>query len=106
MSLFTLTINNFATPLDKQHQEVQRIHSYLNLATQDVRAAGGKHTSWNILGTPEQPSSAVALARHKHLRSSKAALKSLRANDCQLRARSRSPERPERGHPAASEKIP
>lgn len=48
MSLFTLTINNFATPLDKQHQEVQRIHSYLNLAAQDVRAAGGKHTSGNI----------------------------------------------------------
>jgi hypothetical protein len=68
MSLFTLTINNFATPLDKQHQEVQRIHSYLNLAAQDVRAAGCKHTSWNILGTPEQPSSAVGLTRHKHLR--------------------------------------
>jgi hypothetical protein len=49
MSLFTLTINNFATPLDKQHQEVQRIHSYLNLAAQDVRAAGGKHASGNIL---------------------------------------------------------
>ena len=35
-ALFTLTNNNFATAPDKQHQEVQRIHSYLNLAAQDV----------------------------------------------------------------------
>jgi hypothetical protein len=49
MALFTLTINNFATALDKQHQEVQRIHCYLNLAAQDVRGAAGKHTSGNIL---------------------------------------------------------
>ena len=43
MALFTLTINNFATALDKQHQEVQRIHSYLNLAAQDVRGRRQTH---------------------------------------------------------------
>ena len=49
MALFTLTINNFATPLDRQHQEVQRIEKYLNFASQDVRSSGGKHTSGTIL---------------------------------------------------------
>jgi hypothetical protein len=47
--LFTLTINNFATPLDRQRQELQRIHEYLLLAGQDVRSFGGKKTSGNIL---------------------------------------------------------
>jgi hypothetical protein len=51
MALFTLTINNFATPMDKQHQEVQRIHHYLRAAVQDVRGAGGKRTSGNIVDT-------------------------------------------------------
>jgi len=49
MALLTLTINNISTALDKQHQEVAIIHRYLNLAAQDVRGAGGKKTSGNIL---------------------------------------------------------
>jgi hypothetical protein len=49
LSLFTLTINNFGTALDKQNHEVERIHKYLELAIQDVRGSGGKHTSGNIL---------------------------------------------------------
>jgi hypothetical protein len=49
MSLFTLTINNLAPSLEKQNQEVASIHRYLNLAVQDVRGAGGKKTSGNIL---------------------------------------------------------
>lgn len=49
MSLFTLTINNFSTALDKQVHEVERIHKYLNLAIQDVRSTGGKKTSGNII---------------------------------------------------------
>jgi hypothetical protein len=49
MALFTLTINNLSPALEKQHQEVERIHKYLNLAIQDVRGAGGKHTSGNII---------------------------------------------------------
>jgi hypothetical protein len=48
MSLFSLTINNLSPALDKQNQEVANIHRYLNLAAQDVRAAGGKRTSGNI----------------------------------------------------------
>jgi hypothetical protein len=48
MALFTLTINNLSPALDKQHQEVERIHRYLNLAIQDVRSSGGKHTSGNV----------------------------------------------------------
>jgi hypothetical protein len=49
MALFTLTINNLSPALEKQHQEVQRIHSYLVAAVQDVRGAGGRHASGNIL---------------------------------------------------------
>ena len=49
MALFTLTINNLSPALDKQNQEVTNIHRYLNLAEQDVRSAGGKKTSGNIL---------------------------------------------------------
>jgi hypothetical protein len=48
MSLFVLTINNLSPALDKQHQEVERIHRYINLAVQDVRGSGGKHASGNI----------------------------------------------------------
>jgi hypothetical protein len=50
MALFTLSISNLSPALDKQHQEAQRIHSYLELAAQDVRSSGGKKTSANILG--------------------------------------------------------
>jgi hypothetical protein len=35
--------------MEKQHQEVERIHQYLNRALQDVRGSGGKHLSGNIL---------------------------------------------------------
>lgn len=49
MALFTLTINNLSPALEKQHQEVERLHQYLNRAVQDVRGAGGKKTSGNIL---------------------------------------------------------
>lgn len=49
MSLFTLTINNLSPALDKQHQEVERVHHYLESAVQEVRSAGGKKTSGNIL---------------------------------------------------------
>jgi hypothetical protein len=49
MSLFTLSISNLTPTLEKQHQEAQRIHSYLLLAAQDIRSAGGKRTTGNIL---------------------------------------------------------
>jgi hypothetical protein len=49
MALFTLTINNLSPVLEKQNQEVQRIHSYLLLAAQDMRSAGGKKKTANIL---------------------------------------------------------
>jgi hypothetical protein len=49
MALFTLTINNLSPALEKQNHEVERIHKYLELAIQDVRGSGGKHTSGNIL---------------------------------------------------------
>jgi hypothetical protein len=49
MALFTLTINNLSPALEKQNQEVERLHRYLNLAIQDFRGAGGKHTSGNIV---------------------------------------------------------
>jgi hypothetical protein len=49
MALFTLTINNLSPALDRQHQELQRIHNYLEAAVLDVRGAGGKKTSGNIL---------------------------------------------------------
>jgi hypothetical protein len=49
MSLFTLTISNFSPALEKQSQEVTLIHKYLELAIQEVRGSGGKHTSGNIL---------------------------------------------------------
>jgi len=50
MALFTLTINNFSPALDKQAHEVERVHRYLEQASRDVRSAGGKKTSGNILG--------------------------------------------------------
>jgi hypothetical protein len=49
MALFTLSISNLSPAFDKQHQEVANIHHYLNLAAQDVRGAGGKRVSGNIL---------------------------------------------------------
>jgi hypothetical protein len=49
MSLFTLSISNLSPALDKQNQEVASIHRYLVLAAQDMRSAGGKKTSGNIL---------------------------------------------------------
>ena len=42
MSLFVLTINNLSPALDRQHQELERIHHYLVAAVQDVRGAGGE----------------------------------------------------------------
>jgi hypothetical protein len=51
MSLFTLTINNLSPALERQHQELQRIQQYLVLAAEDMRGAGGKKTSGNIIDT-------------------------------------------------------
>jgi len=48
MALLTLTVNNLATPLEKQHQEVALIARALHLASWDVRSNGGKKTSGNI----------------------------------------------------------
>jgi hypothetical protein len=50
MALFTLTINNLSPALDRQHQEVQRVHQFLEAAALDVRSAGGKKTSANLIG--------------------------------------------------------
>jgi hypothetical protein len=49
MALFSLTINNLSPVMEKQAQEAQLVHRYLHLAAQDMRAAGGKKTSGNIL---------------------------------------------------------
>ena len=49
MSLFTLSISNLSPPMEKQHQELQLVHRYLTLAAEDMRSAGGKKTSGNIL---------------------------------------------------------
>jgi hypothetical protein len=49
MALLTLTLNNANPVLEKQHQETQIIHRYLNLAAQDVRSAGGKKINGNIV---------------------------------------------------------
>lgn len=49
MALFTLTINNISPALDKQVHEVERIHRFTELALNDVRSAGGKKTSGNLL---------------------------------------------------------
>ena len=49
MSLAVITINNPGTQLDKQHQEVQIIARALQLAAMDIRSAGGKKTSGNIV---------------------------------------------------------
>ena len=51
MALLTLTVNNASPALDKQHQEVALISRALHLAANDVRAAGGKKTSGNIVDT-------------------------------------------------------
>ena len=49
MSLFALTINNISPPMERQHQELQRVQQYLVAAVEDMRGAGGKKTSGNIL---------------------------------------------------------
>jgi hypothetical protein len=49
MALFTLSTSNLSPALDRQHQEVQRVHQYLQAAALDVRSSGGKKTSRNIL---------------------------------------------------------
>jgi hypothetical protein len=51
MALLTLTVPNPSPALDRQHQEVQLISRALHLAAQDVRSAGGKKTSGNIVDT-------------------------------------------------------
>jgi hypothetical protein len=49
MALFTLSISNLSPAMDKQHQELQRVQQYLQAAALDMRSAGGKRTSGNIL---------------------------------------------------------
>ena len=49
MALLTLTVNNPATALDKQHQEVALIQRALHQAATEIRANGGKKTAGNIL---------------------------------------------------------
>jgi hypothetical protein len=50
VALLTVTINNLATALEKQHQEVALIQRALHLAAMDIRSNGGKKTSGNING--------------------------------------------------------
>jgi hypothetical protein len=49
MPLLTLQVNNPSTALEKQQQEVALIQRALHLATMDIRGAGGKKTSGNIM---------------------------------------------------------
>jgi hypothetical protein len=49
MALLTVTINNPATPLDRQHQEVALIQRALQLAAMEIRSNGGKKTSGSIM---------------------------------------------------------
>jgi hypothetical protein len=49
MALLTITINNASPALDRQHQETALIQRALHQAAQDIRSAGGKKTSGNIL---------------------------------------------------------
>jgi hypothetical protein len=51
MALLTLVVNNASPALDKQHQEVALISRALHLAASDIRSAGGKKTSGNIVDT-------------------------------------------------------
>jgi hypothetical protein len=51
MALLTLTVNNASPAMDKQHQEVALISRALHLAANDIRSAGGKKTSGNIVDT-------------------------------------------------------
>jgi hypothetical protein len=51
MALFSLTINNLSPAMERQHQELQRVQQYLVLAAEDMRGAGGKKTSGNIIDT-------------------------------------------------------
>jgi hypothetical protein len=48
-TLATITVTAPSPAFDKQHQEVQYIDRALQLAKADIRAAGGKKTSGNIL---------------------------------------------------------
>jgi hypothetical protein len=49
MALFTLTINNLNPAIDKKNQEVNIIARALNMAAQNVEAAGGQMTSGNVV---------------------------------------------------------
>jgi hypothetical protein len=51
VALLTLTVPNLSPALDKQHQEVALISRALHLASNDIRSAGGKKTSGNIIDT-------------------------------------------------------
>lgn len=48
-TLATITVTAPTIALDKQHQEVALISRALHLAASDIRSAGGKKTSGNIL---------------------------------------------------------
>ena len=48
MALFTLTINNLATPLDHKASEAAVIAQYLSFAAQTVQGAQGTLLSANI----------------------------------------------------------
>jgi hypothetical protein len=50
MALLTLTVNNLSQAMDRQHQETQLIQRALHLAAADIRSAGGRKTSGNIMG--------------------------------------------------------
>jgi hypothetical protein len=48
MSLAVITINNLSPQLDKKFQEVQVVARGLELAAQQIRAAGGQSASGTI----------------------------------------------------------
>ena len=50
-TLATITVTAPSIAFDKQHQEVQYIDRALQLAKADIRSAGGKKTSGNIVDT-------------------------------------------------------
>lgn len=54
MSLLVLTINNFATPLDKKVQEVERISRLLEQAQHNIFGGGGVVTSGNLVDSGPQ----------------------------------------------------
>jgi hypothetical protein len=49
MALFTLTINNYATALDRKNHEVKNIARFLEQAANDIAKNAGSQTSGNIL---------------------------------------------------------